>query len=124
MPSFFHDVDEARGAAVADAQPGVARWTSTRGLRLADHTHSVVVQIVVDCVFARFAAGLARSVFLGGFEQPLVVDGFCLRAPEIAQRGRLFLAHHRAVNAVQPRRSRGQVEHVALSQQGLRSVGV
>src|SRR5262249_42877452 len=115
-----------RRAAIADPQtPLQGRSRSTA--HLADHTHCILIQLVVRLVStgSSVSAGFGFTILiLGRFEQLFVVLGWRLLPPEVAYVYDLVFAPQRPMNAMQPRRARRQIENVSFPQQRFRAVRI
>src|SRR5229473_5725428 len=103
---FLHQIDEARGAAITDAQPPLQRGSGSPAC-VANHADRVLVESVVN-VFATLGIAIVRAFGLGVFilrcfEQFFLI--FCLRllAPEVAYRSDFILSDQRPMNAMEPR---------------------
>src|SRR3981189_2970606 len=100
---LLHEVDEARGAPVANSQ--AALQCGGRGpARIADHANRVLVEIVVN-IFSALGIAFGRTfglavLILWRREELFLVLRLGLLAPEIAYGGDLIFAHQRAVNAM------------------------
>src|SRR5581483_2710641 len=123
---LLHEVNQVSRATVAYAQTALQQGSG--GFAELDHqAHGIFEERIVFAVFAALgaSAGLALfALFLGSFEELLLVLGLSLRAPKLDHGGDFFFSNKWRMQPMNPRGTRGQIEHVAFAKQGLRSIGV
>src|SRR5258708_40153407 len=105
---LLHKVDEARRAAITDAQAAL-QCGSGCAAGIADHANRILVKIVVDIfsavgVTVRTRFGVAVLI-LRRREEVFLVLRRRLLTPETAHGGDFMFAAQRAANAMQPRRT-------------------
>src|SRR5215469_1325889 len=113
-----------RSAAITDSKPALQKGSG--GLsKLDNQAHRIVKQriIVVSLCFA-LCARCCLAIFFRSLEEFLLVLGCTLRFPELNHGSDFFLCDKRSMQSMHPRRSGGQIKHVAAAQQSFGSVGV
>src|SRR5258708_15663301 len=112
---LLHKVDEARRAAITDAQAAL-QCGSGCAAGIADHANRILVKIVVDIfsavgVTVRTRFGLAVLI-LRRREEFFLLLRLGLLTPEIAHRRDLIFAHQRSVKGMEPRHTYWHLLHV------------
>src|SRR6202050_4233833 len=123
---LLHQINQTRRAAVTNAQASLQGGGGCAS-HLANYAHSFLVQVIVNFFSPRLPSGgasTAECVLLRRFQQLFVVKCLSWIAPEIADRTDFRFVHVGAVNAVKPRRPRGQIQHIALAEQRFRTIGI